>query len=169
MSELTVYQLTLIPFILALFNFILPVKGEAIGCFACTSINHDNPDCEDKFNNTGGFYREDCLASRRGRLGLFPGTQCIKMIAEDEASGFSMIVRNCVSDNGGTNSETEIGRIGHCGWMRVIKYDGRRMRGCIVTCDTDGCNHAASDYSSASFTCLSLVALWTYKLIVLNE
>ncbi|GFO24497.1 hypothetical protein PoB_005100200 [Plakobranchus ocellatus] len=113
----------------------------AIGCFKCTSVNHKNPECEDTFNNTGRFYEEDCWASRRGRIGTFPGTQCIKMIAEDSSINYTVVVRNCVVDDGGTNSETEIGRESHCGWMRVLKYNGRRMRGCILSCDTDACNH----------------------------
>ena len=54
---------------------------------------------------------------------------------------YTVVVRNCVVDDGGTNSETEIGRESHCGWMRVLKYNGRRMRGCILSCDTDACNH----------------------------
>ena len=53
---------------------------------------------------------------------------------------YTVVVRNCVVDDGGTNSETEIGRESHCGWMRVLKYEGRRMRGCILSCDTDACN-----------------------------
>ncbi|KAH9492443.1 hypothetical protein Btru_029115, partial [Bulinus truncatus] len=113
------------------------LEVDAIGCFVCTSINHKNPDCEDTFNNTNKFYDGECWASRRGRVGLFPGTQCIKMIAEDESINYTVVVRNCVVDDGGTNSETEIGRQSHCGWMRVLKYNGRRMRGCILSCDKD--------------------------------
>ena len=47
-------------------------------------------------------------------------------------------------DNGGTNSETEIGRLTHCGWLRTIEYRGKRMRGCILACESDGCNKAAT-------------------------
>ncbi|ESO82710.1 hypothetical protein LOTGIDRAFT_108765, partial [Lottia gigantea] len=131
-----------------------------IGCFSCKSINHDNPACEDKFNNTAGYYKQNCWASRTGRIGKFPGTQCIKMIAEDEDSGYSMLVRDCVVDNGGTNAETEIGRMGHCGWMRVIKFNDRRMRGCLVTCDTDGCNGTQSVYSISILTLLFLLGVF---------
>lgn len=49
----------------------------------CTSLNRGNQGCEDTFNNTGEFYRSDCQASRDGRIGMFPATQCIKMVAED--------------------------------------------------------------------------------------
>ncbi|KAK7498454.1 hypothetical protein BaRGS_00010408, partial [Batillaria attramentaria] len=186
---------------------------EGLGCFKCTSINHSNPECEDTFNNTDRFWEPDCWGTRKNRMGSFPGTQCIKMIAEDEVvlracvlekdlprgrqielgfpsllgkqmtkllamteqlakfgsssaatrvpamfaykesrfpvgvlfylEGFAVVVRNCVVDDGGTNSETEIGRLTHCGWMRTIKYLGKRMSGCILACDTDGCNSAS--------------------------
>ena len=53
-----------------------------IGCFVCSSINHSNPDCEDVFNATGKYYKKDCMAGRKLRDGLFPGTNCIKLKAE---------------------------------------------------------------------------------------
>ncbi|XP_012937082.1 uncharacterized protein LOC101864060 [Aplysia californica] len=136
-------------------------SADAIGCFKCTSINHKNPECEDTFNNTGKFYEEDCWASRRGRTGPFPGTQCIKMIAEDASINYTVVVRNCVVDDGGTNSETEIGRQSHCGWMRVLKYNGRRMRGCILSCDTDACNAGPQPVHRAP------LSVWTMTLLTL--
>ena len=61
-------------------------------------------------------------------------------------------------DNGGTNPETEIGRTSHCGWMRSLKYMGKSMRGCIVSCDTDACNGATTSHPT-SYTVFSLVAI----------
>lgn len=117
-------------------------KVHGIGCFRCTSMNGNNQDCEDTFNNTDRFYVADCWASRKDRIGFFPATECIKMTVTDENQGqkFTLVVRDCVVDNGGTNSETEIGRQSHCGWMKVLQYNGERMRGCILSCDLDGCN-----------------------------
>lgn len=116
----------------------------SIGCFRCTSMNGNNMDCEDTFNNTNNkYYKADCWASRKDRIGLFPATECIKMTVSDEnynGHKFTLVVRDCVVDNGGTNSETEIGRQSHCGWMKVLQYNGERMRGCILSCDLDGCN-----------------------------
>jgi hypothetical protein len=63
-------------------------------------------------------------------------------------------------DNGGTTSETEIGRQSHCGWMKVIKYNGRRMSGCILSCDRDGCN-AANQRISMSIVVVLLVFIIT--------
>ena len=59
-----------------------------------------------------------------------------------ESEGYSVLIRACVVDNGGINSETEIGRISHCWFVRKIKYMERYMYGCSVACDTDGCNNA---------------------------
>ena len=47
----------------------------------CSSINGSEPDCEDTFNNTGKFYDPSCMAGRKGRSGVFPGTDCVKMKA----------------------------------------------------------------------------------------
>ncbi|XP_060066682.1 uncharacterized protein LOC132546967 [Ylistrum balloti] len=122
----------------------LAKEADTIGCFQCTSINKENNACEDTFNNTDDkYYISECWASRKGRHGLFPATECIKMIAYDDSTGFSLVVRDCVVDNGGTNSETEIGRQSHCGWMREIQYDEKRMKGCILSCNSDGCNGAS--------------------------
>ncbi|VDI04697.1 uncharacterized protein LOC143071624 [Mytilus galloprovincialis] len=134
--------------------------ADGIGCFRCTSMNGNNKECEDTFNNTGGFYVTDCWASRKDRMGMFPATECIKMTVTDEnddGQQFSLVVRDCVVDNGGTNSETEIGRQSHCGWMKVLQYNGERMRGCILSCDLDGCNTGQK---------LSAVSLWIFILLV---
>ncbi len=53
------------------------------------------------------------------------------------------MVRSCVVDNGNVNSETEIGRSNHCGLINFIKYDNEDMSGCILSCNTDGCNTAS--------------------------
>ena len=59
------------------------------------SVNHDNPDCEDTFNNTSDFWVHDCWAHRSGRMGTFPSSQCIKMIVEDgRDSNISTNVKN---------------------------------------------------------------------------
>ncbi|GAB1603630.1 uncharacterized protein LOC115218997 [Argonauta hians] len=116
---------------------------QSVGCFVCNSFNHSNPDCEDPFNNRNNeFYNSKCWSSHRNRVGVFPATQCIKMVATDSETGYRIVVRNCVVDNGGTTSESEIGRQSHCGWVRTMKYDGKMYRGCILACDYDGCNVA---------------------------
>lgn len=49
----------------------------------CASVNGSEPDCEDTFNNTGNkFYYPSCSGIRKGRMGNFPATECIKMKAK---------------------------------------------------------------------------------------
>lgn len=79
-------------------------------------------------------------------------------------AGFSLIVRDCVVDNGGTTSETEIGRQSHCGWMKVIKYNGRRMSGCILSCGQDGCNTA--NRTLQTFTFVLTIAFMITKALI---
>ncbi|CAH1785130.1 unnamed protein product [Owenia fusiformis] len=130
---------------LVLFLIALLSKSvEGIGCFVCTSINGSNPACEDTFNNsmTLDVYKPNCKAGRKARTGLFPATDCIKLKAVIDDSKVEHLIRACVTDDGGINSETEIGRISHCGFIRQIKLDGKEATGCILTCNTDGCNGA---------------------------
>ena len=54
-----------------------------IACFKCVSVDGDNPSCEDKFHNNA---TEDmvelvspCMGGRKGRDGLFPASDCIKV------------------------------------------------------------------------------------------
>lgn len=117
----------------------------SVGCFVCTSFNHSNPDCEDPFVNRNNlFYHKKCWSSHKHRIGVFPATQCIKMVATDYKTGYHIVVRNCVVDNGGTTSESEIGRQSHCGWVRVMKYNNKYYHGCVLACDYDGCNAAST-------------------------
>ena len=80
---------------------------------------------------------------------------------------YKVVVRNCVVDDGGTNSETEIGRQSHCGWMRQILYETGntkvRMTGCILSCDSDGCN-SASVAQWSGWMVVVLVLCLLYKL-----
>ena len=68
----------------------------------CTSINGDNPECEDPFNNTGKYYESKCHAALKGRVGLFPATKCIKMTAHTSknphyaaSSVYSYVMHTC--------------------------------------------------------------------------
>ena len=72
------------------FRFVWPIicflswLVRSVGCFVCTSFNHSNPDCEDPFvNRDNRFYHKKCWSSHKRRTGVFPATQCIKMVATD--------------------------------------------------------------------------------------
>ncbi|ELU02410.1 hypothetical protein CAPTEDRAFT_226308 [Capitella teleta] len=128
-----------------------------LGCFVCSSVNGSDPSCEDTFNSTVENYVQMCKAGRKGRGGLFPGTECIKLKAHNNVGAY-MIVRACVVDNGDINSETEIGRIDHCGLMDQLEVDGNLYTGCILSCHTDGCNHAVNT-RPLTFTLMTSLSL----------
>ena len=73
------------------------------------------------------------------------------------------MTRECVVDDGGTNSETEIGRISHCGVINWMVFNGTYVKGCILTCDTDGCNTASY---RTSHSCLVLCCCCWLLLLV---
>ena len=72
-----------------------------------------------------------CLAGRKGRAGLFPGTACIKLAGTLADTGDNIVVRpvlnstvlysvtlqvrGCALDSGSTTADTELTRISHCG------------------------------------------------------
>ncbi|XP_074642760.1 uncharacterized protein LOC141899986 isoform X1 [Tubulanus polymorphus] len=138
-------------------------EANGIGCYVCTSINHSDPQCEDTFNSTKrSYYQSECWAGRKNRAGLFPATQCIKLKASI-GENYTIMSRRCVVDDGGTTSETEIGRESHCGWIRELRLNDQDMRGCVLACASDGCNTATSlGFSSRilSSSILFLILTW---------
>lgn len=84
--------------------------------------------------------------------------------------GYTVIVRDCVVDAGGTNSETEIGRESHCWIVSEIKFDNKKMKGCSVACLVDGCNGAPATpaagvrqaYSLLVSSVVTSAAYWFY-------
>jgi len=133
---------TPVTFLTTLILHHIPVV-DSIGCFVCSSINNSEPRCEDVFNNTGNFYEQRCFAGRKGHAGIFPGTHCIKLKGQMSATGVTYMVRACTVDGGGTHSGTEIGRSNHCDVISLIKFDDASMKGCLMSCKTDGCNGAS--------------------------
>jgi hypothetical protein len=59
-----------------------------------------------------------------------------------EEKNYTVLIRNCVVDNGDVNEDTEIGRQSYCWMINQIEYEEVRMRGCVLACKTDGCNEA---------------------------
>lgn len=58
------------------------------------------------------------------------------------------MVRQCVTDNGENNEETEIARSNHCGLVNMLRYDDKMMQGCMVSCKRDGCNDSGRPLAS---------------------
>lgn len=65
-----------------------------------------------------------------------------------EKNGQYYLLRDCVVDNGGYTSETEIGRLSHCSSLgTTIELGGIKSKGCVEVCNTDGCNRGQSQLS----------------------
>ena len=94
MTQINLYKgfLALLPLMISLkpgkfeacedcFNLDIPVT--CIACFKCVSVGKDNPSCEDPFHNnmTRGevSLEQPCMGGRKGRDGLFPASDCIKV------------------------------------------------------------------------------------------
>jgi len=127
-----------------------------IACFKCVSAGGDNPSCEDPFHNnmTGGevTMEHPCMGGRKGRDGLFPASDCIKVTGYYADTGESMMIRGCAVDSGTLTTDTEIIRMSHCG---AFYFDKRYVKGCVQSCsDVDGCNGGVSH----SVSILALIA-----------
>ncbi|XP_067927856.1 UPAR/Ly6 domain-containing protein bou-like [Watersipora subatra] len=144
------------PFLLGFVSyFILEVDG--IGCYMCQSINGSNPRCEDTFNSHPDLYQSSCFAAKGGDiLGTFPATTCLKLKATKD--NYTVFVRDCTLDRGGITKDVEIGALDHCGWIRSISFDGTMMRGCLTTCEHDGCNSAATLLTSLTLLLLIILS-----------
>ncbi|CAL4080025.1 unnamed protein product [Meganyctiphanes norvegica] len=121
----------------------LPAGCLCIDCYQCSSINGDDPSCEDPFhtNFTSSILHSPCMAGRKNRAGLFPATTCIKMAGRYSDTGETIMVRTCALDSGTLTTDTEIIRMSHCG---SFYFEDRYVKGCLQSCeDADGCNHAA--------------------------
>ena len=83
-------------------------------------------------------------------------------ISADKDSTY--LVRDCVVDSGGVNSETELARSNHCGLIKSMEFDGHTMSGCVLSCQTDGCN-AASALKNWSLLSLSIFFVSTMLIL----
>merc|ERR1712087_365520 len=84
-----------------------------------------------------------CMGGRKGRDGLFPASDCIKVTGSYDDTGESMMIRGCALDSGTLTTDTEIIRMSHCG---AFYFNERYVRGCLQSCeDADACNSAPSN------------------------
>uniref|UniRef100_A0A8R1I8T6 Protein sleepless n=1 Tax=Caenorhabditis japonica TaxID=281687 RepID=A0A8R1I8T6_CAEJA len=140
-----------------------------IGCFVCSSFDGENKGCEDPFNSTMDLssrdrdasavanYNYPCWAYKKGRHGLFPADHCIKIVgyrADNESK--TLVIRTCALDSGTLTADTEIVRISHCG---SFKYEGHQYKGCVQSCDADGCNSSSIHWPLLPICLVLLTAL----------
>ncbi|XP_068247438.1 uncharacterized protein [Palaemon carinicauda] len=133
-----------VPSLLVCISVISFRLGHGLDCFRCGSFNGSDPHCEDPFhhNYSVHYLASPCLAGWKGRNGLFPASQCVKISGYVYGTHETITVRGCTIDSGTVTLDTELGRQSHCG---VMEYDDKYVVGCLDVCDEfDACNSAAT-------------------------
>merc|ERR1719244_1097222 len=108
-------------------------------------LNGSNPHCEDPMSPFNTEYTRDCQVPKEGHDGRFIANFCVKMIGETENKE-KLVVRTCVLND--LNSQ--------CGGFT---FQNISMAGCVLTCDTDGCNagHKIISYTGLINTLFVLI------------
>merc|ERR1712012_178040 len=99
------------------------------------------------------------MGGRKGRDGLFPASDCIKVTGYYADTEESMMVRGCALDSGTLTTDTEIIRMSHCG---SFYFNEKYVHGCVQSCDdADGCDGAGGLLGDAAVarTLLALLSL----------
>jgi len=117
---------------LSLLVFLVGIIGHngcfgTISCFVCSSRNGSHTACDDPFNAGGSPYVERCRVPRKGYEGEFPAHFCIKIIGVSYSTQEKIVIRRCTTETW----QDQCGR---------FKFEDELIRGCILTCDLDGCN-----------------------------
>ncbi|XP_059090278.1 U-scoloptoxin(05)-Sm1a-like [Tigriopus californicus] len=122
-------------FILALF---LDSVWGAIDCFTCSSRNGSNPHCDDPMSPAFIPLDKRCVVPKENHVGMFPGNFCIKLTGTSYATQETLVVRTCSLED--MNSQ--------CG---TLKFQEDVLKGCLLTCNFDGCNRAGSMTGNTTF------------------
>ncbi|KAF4533486.1 hypothetical protein B566_EDAN000971 [Ephemera danica] len=113
---------------LILLVFKISGASGAINCYTCSSLNGSDVNCEDPFNPAMSTYTEKCMVPKQGHVGVFPANFCIKIRGTNTETSELMVIRACVMKT----MDSQCGK---------FRYQEHTMKGCILTCDYDGCNH----------------------------
>ncbi|XP_077497266.1 UPAR/Ly6 domain-containing protein bou-like [Amblyomma americanum] len=104
-------------------------QAVAINCYTCSSVNGTNPNCHDPFHPAHARYVIDCTVPKDGHVGRFPAHFCVKVVGRTMDTNVEMVIRICSLETMDNS----------CG---VFRYGDDILRGCILTCNNDGCNTA---------------------------
>jgi len=128
-------------------------KGcQAINCYTCTSRNSSEPHCEDPVAPHFIAYAKNCQVPKEGHLGQFPANFCVKLIGVSETTGETLVTRTCVLED--MNSQ--------CGHF---KFQNDTMKGCILSCEQDGCNESSKLSICNNFLIGTLVYNWIFRIL----
>lgn len=104
-------------------------QASSINCYTCNSVNGTNPNCHDPFHPAHARYVVDCTVPKDGHVGRFPAHFCVKVVGRTMDTNIEMVIRICSLETMDNS----------CG---VFRYENDILRGCILTCNNDGCNEA---------------------------
>lgn len=104
-------------------------EASAINCYTCSSVNGTNPNCHDPFHPAHARYVVDCTVPKDGHVGRFPAHFCVKVVGRTLDTNIELVIRICSLETMDNS----------CG---VFRYGNDVLRGCILTCNNDGCNAA---------------------------
>lgn len=120
-----------------------------ISCYTCSSWNGTNINCHDPFNPAMSKYTEDCMVPKEGHVGQFPANFCIKIIGRTAKDNLELVIRVCTLEN----------MDNQCG---VFKFEENVLKGCILTCDYDGCNGVSGVFATSFTLVLTFLLLSEY-------
>ncbi|XP_063612880.1 U-scoloptoxin(05)-Sm1a-like isoform X1 [Penaeus indicus] len=136
--------------ILLIFFVLLNKGASGISCYMCSSKNGSDTNCDDPYHPAHSKYAENCLVPKEDHIGEFPANYCVKISGVSAVTGESLMIRTCVLEN--MDSQ--------CG---VFKFGDEQLKGCILTCEYDGCNPA-----SRSRVVLGLLPLLATTILLLR-
>ena len=128
-------------------------SGTSISCYICSSRNGTDMNCHDPIHPESVSYVEHCKVPKENHNGLFPAYYCVKMIGISQSTNEEVVVRYCSAEN----------MDNQCG---DFKYQNEPFRGCILTCNYDGCNHTIKRTSIILYTLSSILVSTLFLLSV---
>uniref|UniRef100_A0A147BD86 Putative secreted protein n=2 Tax=Ixodes ricinus TaxID=34613 RepID=A0A147BD86_IXORI len=118
--------------------FVLNVHpGRCINCYTCSSLNGSDPNCHDPLNPAYTRYSTDCTVPKEKHIGEFPAHFCVKVVGRTVETNIEMVIRICSLETMDNS----------CG---VFRYEETVLQGCILTCNSNGCNVATPLMPSVS-------------------
>ncbi|KAI2799952.1 hypothetical protein BLOT_012163 [Blomia tropicalis] len=109
--------------------------SSSISCFICDSRNWTDSNCHDPFHPAMSKYAENCKVPKQNHIGVFPARFCVKVIGRKISTGEDLVIRACSLES----MDNQCGN---------FKFEGEIYKGCILTCDYDGCNQSSRPLSS---------------------
>ncbi|KAH9405119.1 hypothetical protein TYRP_000956 [Tyrophagus putrescentiae] len=153
-SHLRVLGALFLPLLLCLFASTADGAGvrkvsSSISCFVCSSSSSSS---SGNATNITNLTNSDCHDPFQPR-DVFPARFCVKVTGKLLSTGHELIIRACSLES----------MDNQCG---LFKFENEVYKGCILTCDYDGCNSATRPYSMSSLLGHLVVSLLSLRLMI---